>query len=153
MCMPDRDHCLTPTEHVGRGLSSAPHFLHSGLSINPIKWRCLRRVLCPVRSPVTTLDCTLPKDKNLTLVPRLGPDINYRACRELPSSCHRLCCWFPSQRPILKSCFETPQGGLRPYKPSGGAAAHDPFGSFIASHPCLPGDPIKSHSMPGGDVI
>jgi hypothetical protein len=22
-----------------------PHFLHSGLSISPIKWRCLRRVL------------------------------------------------------------------------------------------------------------
>jgi hypothetical protein len=73
--------------------SSAPHFLHSGLSINPIKWRCLRRVLCPVRSPVTTLDCTLLKDRNLTLVPRLGPDINSLACHwELPRSCHCLRC-------------------------------------------------------------
>jgi hypothetical protein len=35
--------------------SSAPHFLHSGLSVSPIKWRYVRRVLCPVRSPVTTL--------------------------------------------------------------------------------------------------
>jgi hypothetical protein len=28
--------------------SSAAHFLHSGLSVSLIKWRCLRRVLCPV---------------------------------------------------------------------------------------------------------
>jgi hypothetical protein len=53
--------------------SSTPHFLHSGLSINPIKWRCLCRVLCLVRSPVTTLDCSLLKDKNLTLVPDWVP--------------------------------------------------------------------------------
>jgi hypothetical protein len=51
--------------------SSAPHSLHNGLSVNLISWRCLHRVLCPVRSPVTTLDCTLLKNKNLTLVPRL----------------------------------------------------------------------------------
>jgi hypothetical protein len=25
-------------------------------------WRCLLRVLCPVRRPVTTLDCALLKD-------------------------------------------------------------------------------------------
>jgi hypothetical protein len=56
--------------------SSAPHFLQSGLSLSPIKWRCLYRVLCLVRSLVTTLDCSLLSDKSLTLVPRLGPKIN-----------------------------------------------------------------------------
>jgi hypothetical protein len=56
--------------------SSAPHFLHSGLSTNPIKWGCLHRVLYPVRSPVTTLDFSLLKDKYLALVPRSSPDIN-----------------------------------------------------------------------------
>jgi hypothetical protein len=81
MSMPDRGQDLTTTESVGRVSSSAPHFLHNGLSINPIKWRCLHRVLCPVMSPVTTLDFSLLKDKNLALVPRLGPDINSRACR------------------------------------------------------------------------
>jgi hypothetical protein len=44
--------------------SYAPHFLHNGLSISPIKWRCLLRVLCQVRIPVTTLDCILLKDKS-----------------------------------------------------------------------------------------
>jgi hypothetical protein len=61
--------------------SSAPHFLQSGLSLSPIKWRYLQRVLCLVRSPVTTLDCSLLRDKNLALVPRLGPEINSWACR------------------------------------------------------------------------
>jgi hypothetical protein len=100
--------------------SSAPHFLHSGLSINPIKWRCLHRLLCPVRSPVTTLDCSLLKDKNLALVPWLGLEINSQACRwERPRSRHHLWCWFTSQRPILllRSRFETPKAGSGPTNP------------------------------------
>ena len=35
---------------------SALHLPHKGLSISPIKLRCLLMVLCPVRRPVTTLD-------------------------------------------------------------------------------------------------
>jgi hypothetical protein len=42
--------------------SSAPHLLHNGLSDSPIRWRCLLRVLCPVRRPVTALDWVLLKD-------------------------------------------------------------------------------------------
>jgi hypothetical protein len=60
--------------------SSAPHVLHNGLSISPIKWRCLLRILCPVRRPVAALDCILLKDKSLAFVPRQGPEINSRAC-------------------------------------------------------------------------
>jgi hypothetical protein len=58
--------------------SSAPH-LHSGLSYSPIKLRCLLRVLCPVRRPITALDCVLLKDRNLALASRQGPEINSRA--------------------------------------------------------------------------
>jgi hypothetical protein len=53
----------------------APHLLRSGLSDSPSRWRCLLRVLCPVRRPVTALDCVLLKDKNLALAPRQGPKI------------------------------------------------------------------------------
>jgi hypothetical protein len=82
-------------------LSSTPHFLHSGLFVNLIKW-CLCRVLCLVRSPVTTLDCILLKDKSLILVPRNGLEINSRACLwVLPRFCQRLQYWFPNQRLIL----------------------------------------------------
>jgi hypothetical protein len=55
--------------------SCAPHFLQNGLSISPTKWRCLLRVLCPVRRPVTALDCILLKDKILAFVPRQGPEV------------------------------------------------------------------------------
>jgi hypothetical protein len=82
--------------------SSAPHFLHSGLSINIIKWRCLHRVLYPVRSPVTTLECTLVKNNSLILVPWQGSDIISRACCwESSRFHHHLWCWFPNQRLIL----------------------------------------------------
>ena len=53
--------------------SSAPHFLHKGLSLSPIMWRCLLKVLCPVSRPVTTLDCVLLKDSSLVLAAVRGP--------------------------------------------------------------------------------
>jgi hypothetical protein len=50
--------------------SSAPQLLHKGVFISPIKWRCLLRVLCPVRRLVLTLEC----DISLVLAVRLGPE-------------------------------------------------------------------------------
>jgi len=38
------------------------------------------RVLCPVRRPVTALDCVLLKDRNLALAPRQDPEISSRDC-------------------------------------------------------------------------
>jgi hypothetical protein len=40
----------------GEVSSSAPHLIHKGLLVSPIKWRCLLRVLWPVRRPLTNLD-------------------------------------------------------------------------------------------------
>jgi hypothetical protein len=42
--------------------SSVPHFLQVGSLLSPITCRCLLRVLCPVRRPITALDCVLLKD-------------------------------------------------------------------------------------------
>jgi hypothetical protein len=99
--------------------SSAPHFLHKGLSVSPIKWSCLRRVLCPVSRPVTALDCILLKDKSLILVPRHGPEINSRACLwVLPRFCQRLQCCFANQWLLfLRSCLEIPKAGSGPINP------------------------------------
>jgi hypothetical protein len=97
--------------------SCAPLFLLNGLYISPIKCRCLLRVLCPVRKPVTDLVCILLKDKNLILVPRQGPEINSRAFLwVLPRLHHRTQRWFPNQRLILflRSCLETPKAGSGP---------------------------------------
>jgi hypothetical protein len=43
--------------------SSVPHFLQVGLLLNPIIYKCLLKVLCPVSRPITTLACVLLKDK------------------------------------------------------------------------------------------
>ena len=45
--------------------SSAPHLLHNGLSDSPIRWKCLLRILCPVRRPETALDFILLKDRSI----------------------------------------------------------------------------------------
>ena len=55
--------------------SSVPHFLQMGLLLSPITYKCLLRVLCPVRRPITALDCVLLKDNNRAVVARLGPEV------------------------------------------------------------------------------
>ena len=49
-------------------------------SDGPNRWKYLHRVLCPVRRPVTALDCILLNDRSLALTPRQGPRINSQAC-------------------------------------------------------------------------
>jgi len=94
--------------------SSASHLLHNRLPDSHIRWRCLRRVLCPVKRPVTALDCVLLKDRNLTLAHRQGPEINSRAYLWVsPRPRHHNQCWLTSQHLILLriSCLETPKAG------------------------------------------
>jgi len=60
--------------------SSIPHFLQIGLLRRPITYKCRLRVLCPVRKPITTLDCVLLNDNNRAPVAKLSPEINSPAC-------------------------------------------------------------------------
>jgi hypothetical protein len=76
--------------------SSAPHLLHSGLSDSHIRWRCLLRVLCPVRRPVTALHCVLLKDRNLALAPRKVPEINSLTCLWVSPRPHKMPEWVNS---------------------------------------------------------
>jgi hypothetical protein len=51
--MPKRSQGFTPTKNMGRDFILCPTLpTHNGLSISPIKWRCLLRILCPVRNEV-----------------------------------------------------------------------------------------------------
>ena len=58
--------CLSEASHSQKMWievsNSAPHLLHKGLQLSPIKYRCLLRVSCLVRKPVTTLDYVLIKN-------------------------------------------------------------------------------------------
>jgi hypothetical protein len=99
--------------------SSLPHFLQMGLSPNPIRYRCLLRVLCPVSRPTTTLDWVLLKDNRRATVARSGPEINSWACLwVLQGPCDNARCWFTIQRFIflLIFCLETPRKGSGPTK-------------------------------------
>jgi hypothetical protein len=78
--MSERRQGFTLTQNMGWGSPSTPHFLHKGLPVSPIMWRCLLRVLWPVRRRVTALDCTVLRDNNIVLVAVRGPEINSRAC-------------------------------------------------------------------------
>jgi len=96
---------------------SAPHLLHSGLSDSPIRWRYLLRVLCPMRRPVTALDCVLLKGWNLALAPKQGPEITSRACLWVsPKPRHHIQCWLTNQHLLLllMPCLETPNAGSGP---------------------------------------
>ena len=95
--------------------SSAPRLLHKGLLVSSIKWRCLLRMLCLVRS-VMNVDCFLLKDSSLVLAVGLGPEINSWACLlVLLRTRHLVKCWLSIQCFVfcLIFCLETPQRWLR----------------------------------------
>jgi len=126
--------------------SFTPHLLHNGLSNSPNRWRCLLRVLCPVRRPVTALDWVLLKDKSLALVPGLGPKINSRACLWVPSRPRHLAhCWLINQQLSLFCItrLETPRAGSGPRN----LRAEPPFASSSAiSLPRTPACPVTQYS-------
>jgi len=97
--------------------SSEPHFLQAKLLLSPIIYKCLLKVLCPVRRPITTLDSVLLKDNNRALVARSGPEINPWACLcVLQGTHHNTRCCFLIQHFIflLIVCLETPKKGSGP---------------------------------------
>jgi hypothetical protein len=101
----------------GEVCSSAPNLLHKGLLVSPIKWRCILRVLCPVRWQVTTLDCVLLKDSSVVFAVGLGPEISFQACLwVLIRPNHINICWFSLQNFIclLIFCLGTPKAGSGP---------------------------------------
>jgi hypothetical protein len=94
--------------------SSVPHFLQVGLLLSPITYKCLLKALCPIRRPITTLDCVLLKDNNQALVASLGPEINSPACLcVLQGPHHNTKCWLSSQLFIFlpMSCLDTHKKG------------------------------------------
>ena len=75
------------------------------------------RTFCPVRRPVTTLECVLLQDRNLAFVPIEGPEIYSRACLcVLPRPHHHTQSWLTNHSLILLliSCLETPKAGSVP---------------------------------------
>ena len=63
---------------------SFPPLLHTSYITDcrsaPLNYRRLLSVLCPVRMPITTLDCVLLQDGSLVLAVGIEPGINFRIC-------------------------------------------------------------------------
>ena len=78
--MPEWSQGFTLTQNVDWGFLHSTTFPTSGVITQPIIYKCLLKVLWPVRRLITTLDCVLLKDNNQALVARSGPEINSRAC-------------------------------------------------------------------------
>jgi hypothetical protein len=92
--------------------SSEPHFLQMGLLLVPITYRCLLR-LCPVRKPITTLDCVPLKNYNRALLARIGAEISSRACLcVLQGTHHNTKCLLSNQLFFFPPtfCLERAQG-------------------------------------------
>jgi len=77
-----------------------------GLLTSNITYKCLLRMLCPVRRPKTTLFYVLLKVNNHALVAKLGPAFNSRACHfVLQGPRHISKCWLSIQRFIFLLMF------------------------------------------------
>jgi len=136
--------------------SFTPHLLHNELSDSPIRWRCLLRMLCPVRRPVTTLDCVL------ALAPRQDPEINSRACLwVLPRPHHHTQCWLTNQCLILLliSCLETPKDGSGPTNSRAELSLASSSAISFLPNPACPGTQysptacrVRYHPKPFGTV-
>ena len=97
--------------------SSVPHFLQMGLLPSPIMHKCLFKVLCPVRKPITTLVWVLLKDNSQATVASSWPEINSWACLCVLQGPHlNARCCFPIQQfnSLLIFCLETPKKGSGP---------------------------------------
>ena len=137
---PDTRVWVRPKPHIHRECGPRfplmPHPLHNGLSSSPSRWRCLPRVLCPVRRPVTALDWVLLKDRILALAPRIGPGISSRACLRVSPRPHHLAqCWLTNQwlSLFLYISSRGSQGRLGSKKPQNTAAPCELIGNLITS--------------------
>ena len=126
-----------------------------GLLVSPIKWRCLHRVLCLIRMPITTSDSVLLKNINLVFVERLGPKISFRACLWVLLRLHHITKCLLIHTAFYLSFYILPkdlQGWLRSCKILNRTVSCEFVGGFISSYPSMSRDPIQSHYAPGRDI-
>ena len=96
--------------------SSVSHFQQMELLLSSVTCKRPLRVLCPVRRPITTLNCVLLKDNYRALVAKLSPEISSWTCLCVLQGLHHITkCWLSIQRFIFFSYIlpRDPQGQFR----------------------------------------
>ena len=140
---------VLPRLHTHKTWAKVPfsaHLLHNGLSISSIMYRCLLRVLCQLRRPVTNLDCILLKDSSLVLVVRLGPQDQFLSLclstgKTLPH-CHMLVVNLAFYLSYCNLPREL-QGTFQSNKLVNSSLPFKPIGSFISIRPRMSEDPKR----------
>ena len=129
--------------------SSAPHLLHKGLLVNPIKWRCLLRVIISAKKANNNPGlCPIEGQKS-------GLCSQTWACVWLLlRPCHLAKCWLTIQHFIflLIFCFN-PQGRLRSNKLLKRLISCKLVGDFISLYSSMSSDPVQPHSVQGRNII
>ena len=130
--------------------SSVPHFLQVGLLLSPIIYKCLLKVLCPVRRPISTLDCDLLKDNNRVLIARSGPENQFSSlslCTMRNTPQYQMLVFHPVFYLSSYILPRHPQDRLRSNKPLNRTVSYELVGDFSSSHSGMPRDPIQPHSV------
>jgi hypothetical protein len=156
MHLPDRGQGLTPTESVGRGLIlrttlpaqwavCQPHQMEVPTQgVVPGKKSSNHPGLSPSKGQKPNPGAlTRPGDQLLSLslgVPKIPPS----SLVLVPQ---------PAINPRPNILPRDPQSRLRTHETGGRAVHRKPVGSLIASHTCMPRDPIKSHCMWSRDIL
>jgi len=133
-----------------------PHFLQMGLLLIPITYRCHLRVLCPVRRPMTTLDCVLLKDSNCAPCSQITSREQFSS---LPLCAARTTPHF--QMLVFHRVFNLssyvlprdPQKRLWSHKLLNRTVPCELVCDFISSHSGMPRDPVQPHSVLGRVVV
>jgi hypothetical protein len=115
-------------------------------------------VLCPVRRPISTLDCVLLKESSLVLAAIRRPQINPRACLWVPvRSCHSVMCCLSNRHSIFFFilCLETPRAGYGPTKcwTEPPPPPCEVIGNFMSTYSRMSYDPTESQTVTGGDKM
>jgi hypothetical protein len=133
--------------------SEVPSLHFRALLLSSITYKCLLKVLCLVRRPVTTLDSPIKGQQS-------GPCSHFRAPNQLSSlsvctrtmpQYHRLVI-----HPVFylsMFCLETPPERLRSNNPLNRTVPCELVGDFITSYSSMSRDPIQPHSVMSRDII
>ena len=73
---PEKQGAEGNSRHSDRNISFFSFLVGLRTYQHPCTYRCLLKVLCPVRRSLTALDCVLLKENNRALVAGLRPEIN-----------------------------------------------------------------------------
>jgi hypothetical protein len=144
---------FTLTQGISWGLLLCPAFPAQGTVAQSHNVKVSSEVLCPVRRPITTLDCVLLKYSSQVLVAIRGPKINSRACLWVPAGPATVpCAVYPTSNEFSSLYYASRLPGPAPVQQKD-KRNPPPLRAHRQFHSRMPGDPKESHRVIGENII